>query len=203
MDMKLEQDQYRTIRSNIGGILYKEKNSKFLGYAYVVENEAAIKKLLEALKNEHLGANHVCYAWQLGVKEISYRVNDDGEPNNSAGMPIHGQIQAFELTNVLVAVVRYFGGTKLGVGGLISAYRSAAQMTLKEAKIIEKTLQVPLLLEFDYAHMNRVMRIIKKHSLQIVSQTLEIRCQLTLSIRQSHLSKVKDLFLSLQDVTVK
>ncbi len=201
--MDKNQDQYRTIRSNVGGILYKEKNSKFLGYAYAVENEADIKQHLEALRNEHMGANHVCYAWQLGVEEISYRVNDDGEPNHSAGMPIYGQIQAFEITNVLVAVVRYFGGTKLGVGGLISAYRSSAQMALKETKIIEKTLQVPLLLEFDYVSMNKVMRIIKKHSLQIVSQTLEMKCQITLSIRQSHLTKIKNLFLSLQHVTVK
>lgn len=201
MDMK--EDQYRTIRSSIEGILYKEKNSKFFGYAYAVENEADIKQHLEALRNEHMGANHVCYAWQLGVEEISYRVNDDGEPNHSAGMPIYGQIQAFEVTNVLIAVVRYFGGTKLGVGGLITAYRSTAQMALKEAKIIKKTIQVPLLLEFDYVSMNKVMRIIKKHSLQIASQTLEMKCQITLSIRQSHLPKIKDLFLSLQGVKVK
>ena len=201
--MDMNEDQYRTIRSNIGGILYKEKNSKFFGYAYAVENEADIKQHLEALRNEHMGANHVCYAWQLGVEEISYRVNDDGEPNHSAGMPIYGQIQAFEVTNVLIAVVRYFGGTKLGVGGLITAYRSTAQMALKEAKIIKKTIQVPLLLEFDYVSMNKVMRIIKKHSLQIASQTLEMKCQITLSIRQSHLPKIKDLFLSLQGVKVK
>lgn len=201
--MEKQQDQYRTIRSNIGGILYKEKNSKFLGYAYTVENEADIKKFLEFLRNEHTGANHVCYAWQLGVEDIVYRVNDDGEPNHSAGMPIYGQIQAFEVTNVLVAVVRYFGGTKLGVGGLISAYRCAAQMALREAKIIEKTIQVPLLLEFDYVSMNIVMRIIKKYSLQIVSQTMEMTCQLTLSIRKSHLTKIKNLFLSLPHVSVK
>ena len=199
----MNEDQYRTIRSSIEGILYKEKNSKFFGYAYAVENEADIKQHLEALRNEHMGANHVCYAWQLGVEEISYRVNDDGEPNHSAGMPIYGQIQAFEVTNVLIAVVRYFGGTKLGVGGLITAYRSTAQMALKEAKIIKKTIQVPLLLEFDYVSMNKVMRIIKKHSLQIASQTLEMKCQITLSIRQSHLPKIKDLFLSLQGVKVK
>jgi len=196
-------DQYRTIRSNIAGILYKEKNSKFFGYAYAVENEADIKQFLEALRNEHSGANHVCYAWQLGVDETSYRVNDDGEPNHSAGMPIYGQIQAFEATNVLIAVVRYFGGTKLGVGGLISAYRTTAQMTLREAKIIEKTLQASLLLEFDYVSMNKVMRIIKKHSLQIVSQRMEIKCQLTLSIRKSYLTKIKKLFGSLQHVIVK
>ena len=201
--MDMNEDQYRTIRSNIGGILYKEKNSKFFGYAYAVENEADIKQHLEALRNEHMGANHVCYAWQLGVEEISYRVNDDGEPNHSAGMPIYGQIQAFEVANVLIAVVRYFGGTKLGVGGLISAYRSTAQMALKEAKIIKKTIHVPLLLEFDYVSMNKVMRIIKKHSLQIASQTLEMKCQITLSIRQSHLPKIRDLFLSLQGVIVK
>ena len=196
--MDMNEDQYRTIRSNIGGILYKEKNSKFFGYAYAVENEADIKQHLEALRNEHMGANHVCYAWQLGVEEISYRVNDDGEPNHSAGMPIYGQIQAFEVTNILIAVVRYFGGTKLGVGGLITAYRSTAQMALKEAKIIKKTIQVPLLLEFDYVSMNKVMRIIKKHSLQIASQTLEMKCKITLSIRQSHLPKIRDLCLSLQ-----
>ena len=201
--MDMNEDQYRTIRSNTGGILYKEKNSKFFGYAYAVENEADIKQHLEALRNEHMGANHVCYAWQLGVEEISYRVNDDGEPNHSAGMPIYGQIQAFEVTNVLIAVVRYFGGTKLGVGGLISAYRSTAQLTLKEAKIIKKTIQIPLLLEFDYVSMNKVMRIIKKHSLQIASQTLEMKCKITLSIRQSHLPKIRDLFLSLQGVIVK
>jgi len=201
--MNKNQDQYRTIRSNITGVLFKEKNSKFFGYAYAVDCEADIKQHLEVLRNEHKGANHVCYAWQLGVKELSYRVSDDGEPNHSAGMPIYGQIQAFEVTNVLVAVVRYFGGTKLGVGGLISAYRSAAQLALKESKIIKKTLQVPLLLEFDYVSMNRVMRIIKKHSLQIASQTMEIKCQITLSIRQSHLTKIKNLFLSLQGVIVK
>lgn len=201
--MVMDKDQYRTIRSNIGGILYKEKNSKFMGYAFAVENEADIKKHLETLRNDHPGANHVCYAWQLGVEEISYRVNDDGEPNHSAGMPVYGQILAFEVTNVLVVVVRYFGGTKLGVGGLITAYRSAAQLALREAKIIKKTLQVPLLLEFDYASMNKVMRIIKKHSLQIVSQTMEMKCQLTLSIRKSHLTKIKSLFLPLQHVIVK
>lgn len=201
--MENNQDQYRTIRSNTEGILYKEKNSKFHGYAFAVENEADIKQHLEILKNKHVGANHVCYAWQLGVDETSYRVNDDGEPNNSAGMPIYGQIQAYEVTNVLVAVVRYFGGTKLGVGGLISAYRSTAQMALKEAKIIKKTLQKSLFLEFDYASMNKVMRIIKKHSLRIESQTMEIQCKLKLSIRKSHLPKIKNLFSSLQNVAVE
>jgi uncharacterized YigZ family protein len=201
--MDKKQDQYKTIRSNIGGILYKEKSSKFLGYAYPVGNEAAIKLRLEALRNEHTGANHVCYAWQLGVEEISYRANDDGEPNHSAGMPIYGQIQAFEVTNILVAVVRYFGGTKLGVGGLVSAYRSTAQMVLSEAKIIKKILKVSLFLEFDYASMNKVMRVIKKHSLQIKSQTLEMQCEIALSIPRSDLSKIKNLFLSLQHVIVK
>jgi len=201
--MDKNKDQYKTIRSNTDGMLFKEKNSKFIGYAYAVENEAIIKQHLEALRNEHSGANHVCYAWQLGIEETSYRVNDDGEPNHSAGMPIYGQIQAFKVTNVLVAVVRYFGGTKLGVGGLISAYRSAAQLALSEAKIIEKTLQAPLSLEFDYASMNKVMRIIKKHSLQVVSQKLEMQCEILLSIPKSDLIKIKELFASLKQVTVK
>ncbi|NNJ89820.1 MAG: YigZ family protein [Eudoraea sp.] len=201
--MEKKQDQYRTVRSSKGGILYKEKNSKFLGYAFHVENETEIKQILVALRNEHLGANHVCYAWQLGVEEKTYRANDDGEPNHSAGTPIYGQIQAFEVTNVLVAVVRYFGGTKLGVGGLISAYRTTAQMALNEAKIIQKTLLTPLSLEYDYISMNKVMRIIKKHSLQIESQTMEMQCKLVLSIPKSDFHRVKNLFASLHLVNVK
>ncbi len=201
--MNKKQDLYRTISNNTGGILYKEKNSKFLGYAYAVENEATIKQHLDMLREEHSGANHVCYAWQLGVEETSYRANDDGEPNHSAGMPIYGQIQAFNVTNVLVAVVRYFGGTKLGVGGLISAYRSAAQLALQEANIINKTLEAPLLLEFDYVSMNKVMRIIKKHSLPVASQKLELKCELLLSIPKSELARFKSMFNSLKQVIVK
>ncbi len=201
--MDKNQDQYKTIRSNKDGIVYKEKNSKFLAYTFAVDNEADIKLVLETLRNDHMSANHICYAWQLGVQEISYRVQDDGEPNHSAGTPIYGQIQAFEVTNVLVVVIRYFGGIKLGIGGLISAYRTAAQMALKESKIIKRTLQAPLYLEFEYVSMNKVMRFIKKHSLKIASQTMDMKCQVTLTVRKSQVTKVKSQFLALQNVKVR
>ena len=121
--MKLHDDTYKTIAAATEELLYKEKKSKFYSIAYPIQTEAEVKPLIEALKKKRHTANHVCYAWQLGLEEIRYRANDDGEPNNSAGMPIYGQILAYDLKNVLVAVTRIFGGTKLGVGGLISAYR--------------------------------------------------------------------------------
>jgi uncharacterized YigZ family protein len=133
-------DTYKTIEKPSEEILFKEKKSKFYGYAFPIATEDEVKPILEALKKKHHTANHVCYAWQLGVKNQSYRANDDGEPNNSAGMPIYGQILSFEVTDVLVAVTRIFGGTKLGIGGLISAYKTGAQMALENAKIIEKTI---------------------------------------------------------------
>ena len=155
-------DTYKTIEISVENILYKEKNSKFFGFAYPVTSEIEVKTHLENLKAEHFSARHWCYAYQIGTEKIQYRANDDGEPNNSAGMPIYGQIQSFEVTNVLVVVVRYFGGVKLGVGGLISAYKTAAQMALENAIIIEKTINKHFVISFGYAHMNKVMRIIKE-----------------------------------------
>jgi putative IMPACT (imprinted ancient) family translation regulator len=134
----------------------------------------------------------VCYAWQLGVEQASYRANDDGEPNNSAGMPIYGQIQSFDVTNVLIAVVRVFGGTKLGVGGLISAYRNAAKLALEEAIITEKTIEEQLLLKFEYAEMDLVMRFIKKNQLNIFSQELNLDCEIVISVRKSKVESVVD-----------
>jgi uncharacterized YigZ family protein len=201
--MEKDQDVYKTIKSASTAVLFKERNSKFLGYAYPVRDEKEIKLMLDALRTEHSGANHVCYAWQLGVGETSYRVNDDGEPSHSAGTPIYGQIQAFELTNILVAVVRYFGGTKLGVGGLVSAYKTTAQMTLMEAKVVHKTLMALIFLEFEYISMNKVMRVVKKHSLSIISQTMELQCKLSLSVPRSDLQKIKGKFEALQQVEVK
>ena len=129
-------DTYKTIEISVENILFKEKNSKFFGFAFPVTSEIEVKTHLENLKAEHFSARHWCYAYQIGTENIKFRANDDGEPSNSAGMPIYGQIQSFEITNVLVVVVRYFGGVKLGVGGLISAYKNTAQLTLDEATII-------------------------------------------------------------------
>ena len=195
-------DLYKTIKAPVEGILYKDKNSKFFGYAFPVSNEEEIKEHIETLKKEHHSARHWCYAYQIGTENISYRANDDGEPSNSAGMPIYGQIQSFEVTNTLIVVVRYFGGVKLGVGGLISAYRTAAQMTLEEAKIIEKTINKDFLITFDYKNMNTVMRIIKEKNLNITHQKLELDCQITISVRKTEADSVFNTFDHLFEIKI-
>jgi uncharacterized YigZ family protein len=168
-------DTYRTLASQTEEVLLKEKGSKFFGYAYPITTEDEVKPIIENLKKQHPHAVHYCYAYQLGTApKISYRANDDGEPSNTAGAPIYGQIQSFGITNVLVVVVRIFGGIKLGVGGLIAAYKTTAQLTLDTADIIEKTIDVHFLISFDYKNMNKVMRVIKEKKLEIVSQEMEL-----------------------------
>ena len=199
----LEKDTYKTINSPTEEILYKEKNSKFFGYAFPISSEEDVKLILEHLKKEHHAARHWCYAFQLGTSKIQYRANDDGEPNNSAGMPIYGQIQSFEITNTLVVVVRYFGGVKLGVGGLISAYKTAAQMALENAEIVEKTIDTHFILEFEYKNMNKVMRIIKEKNLNIIDQKMELSCQIEISTRKKNAEIVFDIFSNLFEVEIK
>ncbi|QBA64384.1 IMPACT family protein [Muriicola soli] len=184
-------DQYKTISSSAEGLIHKDRNSKFLGFAYPVSNEEEIKTILAELRQQHKGANHVCYAWQMGVEPHRWRANDDGEPNNSAGLPIYGQIQAYGITDVLVAVVRFFGGTKLGVGGLISAYKQTAQMTLEEVRIITKTVFSTLIVEFDYQAISSVMRLIKKNQLQFHDQTEGTKAQYTLEVPRNKLMVIK------------
>ncbi len=196
----LENDLYKTIDFPSEEVLLKEKNSKFFGYAFPVTSEEDVKENLERLRKEHFSARHWCYAYQIGTEKIQYRANDDGEPNNSAGMPIYGQIQSFEVTNVLVVVVRYFGGVKLGVGGLISAYKTAAQMALENATIVEKTINKHFIISFGYAHMNKVMRIIKEKNLQIVSQKMEMDCEIEISIRKKNVQNLLDTFESLYEI---
>ena len=195
-----ENDLYKTIDFPSEEVLLKEKNSKFFGYAFPVTSEEEVKENLERLRKEHFSARHWCYAYQIGTEKIQYRANDDGEPNNSAGMPIYGQIQSFEVTNVLVVVVRYFGGVKLGVGGLISAYKTAAQMALENATIVEKTINKHFIISFGYAHMNKVMRIIKEKNLQIVSQKMEMDCEIEISIRKKNVQNLLDTFESLYEI---
>lgn len=187
-------DTYKTILKPSEEILLKEKKSKFFGVAYPITAEEDVKPLIEALRKKHSTANHVCYAWQLGVEDLQYRVNDDGEPNNSAGMPIYGQIQSYGVTNILVAVTRIFGGTKLGVGGLITAYKTGAQMALEASRIIEKTLQQRFELKFDYEQMDKVMRTIKQQQIEIVSQTMELDCSIIISVRKQEADQTFELF---------
>jgi uncharacterized YigZ family protein len=197
-----ENDLYKTIDFPSEEVLLKEKNSKFFGYAFPISSEEEVKEILDLLRKEHFSARHWCYAYQIGTEKIQYRANDDGEPNNSAGMPIYGQIQSFEVTNVLVVVVRYFGGVKLGVGGLISAYKTAAQMALENATIVEKTINKHFVISFGYAHMNKVMRIIKEKNLQIVAQKMEMDCEIEISIRKKNVQNLLDTFENLYELKV-
>lgn len=199
----MDKDRYKTLLKPSPEILFKDRKSKFFGYAFPISNELEVKHIIESLRKEHHTANHVCYAWQLGTKQPKYRANDDGEPNNSAGMPIYGQIQSFEVTNVLVAVTRIFGGTKLGVGGLIQAYRTAAQMALESASIVEKTIEVPFELSFDYPQMDRVMRTVKQKGINLVSQKMELKCELIISVRESKAEQTAQVFDEMQHVNIK
>jgi uncharacterized YigZ family protein len=196
-------DTYKTIAKSSPQTLFKDKKSKFYGYAYPISEASEVKAIIEQLKRNHPAANHVCYAWQLGVEEIAFRVNDDGEPNNSAGFPIYGQIQACNVTNVLVTVVRIFGGTKLGVGGLITAYKTAAKNALQSTIIIERTIQERLTVSFEYAHLDKVMRIIKQRQLLIIAQNMQLNCMVTLSVRKRDAPKIKKQFEGMQGVTLK
>ncbi len=184
-------DTYKTITKASEEVLFKDRNSKFYGYAFPVKSEEEANEHLEELRKKHHKARHWCYAWQLGKEEHHYRANDDGEPSNSAGMPIYGQIQSFEVTNILIVVVRYFGGVKLGVGGLINAYKTAAQMALENSNIIKRTIDEVFEVKFDYPEMNTVMRIIKENNLNVIEQKLELDCKIYLSVRKK---EAEDIF---------
>ena len=194
---------YKTLSKRTEMTVFKEKGSKFLGYAFPVSNESEIKECIATVKKEHHSARHWCYAWRIGLGPFQYRTNDDGEPSNSAGQPIYGQILAADVTNVLVVVVRYFGGVKLGVGGLIRAYKESSQLTLLEAHIVEKAVEYTLELVFDYAHMNKIMRIIKQKKLSVQSQILSDKCNLILNVNKGHFTEVKNLFENLHFLVLK
>lgn len=196
-------DVYKTLEKASVETIFKEKSSKFYGYGFPISSEEEVKNILVEIKKNHHAARHWCYAWKLGVEPVVYRVNDDGEPSNSAGQPIYGQILAADVTDVLVVVVRYFGGVKLGVGGLIRAYKNSAQLTLEEASIIEKTIEGKLQLTFEYQFMNKVMRVIKQKRLIVSSQELTENCVLILSIKKSEIEAIKKLFQTLHLLTVK
>ncbi|MGM0934754.1 MAG: IMPACT family protein [Bacteroidota bacterium] len=196
-------DTYKTITKASPEVLFKDRNSKFFGYAFPVKTEEEINAHLEELKNKHHKARHWCYAWQLGKEEIQYRANDDGEPSNSAGMPIYGQIQSFEVTNMLIVVVRYFGGVKLGVGGLINAYKTAAQMALEESRIVTRTIDEIFEIKFDYPEMNTVMRIIKENNLNVIDQKLELDCRIRISVRKKEAESIFQKFDTTYKIEIK
>lgn len=200
--MTEEKDFYKTISEPTPEVLYKEKNSKFFGYAFPIKKEEEVKELLDQIKKQHYNARHWCYAFQLGTDPVYYRANDDGEPSNTAGAPIYGQIQSFDVTDILIVVVRYFGGVKLGVGGLITAYRAAAQMAMEEADIIECTIDKKFKVRFDYKDMNNVMRVIKERNLNLVQQKMEMTCEIELAIRKSEYQQALEAFVPFYEVKV-
>lgn len=187
-------DTYNTISTPSEQALFKDKNSKFYGFAFPFKNEADLKSIISNLKKEYQSANHFCYAYQIGTEQVCHKVNDDGEPNNSAGMPIYGQIQSFELTNILIVVIRSFGGVKLGISGLINAYRTTARMAIEKSEIIEKTINTNYRLTFEYKYLSKVLRILKKNKVEIKTQSLTEQCLLEISVRKGNALRIYELF---------
>ncbi len=196
------EDVYQTIEKESQGF-FKDKGSKFYSFAYPVKNEDEIKEILARLRKEHHSARHHCYAWRLGTEEITFRANDDGEPSSTAGKPILGQLQSFNVTNTLIVVVRYFGGTLLGVSGLINAYRNAAADALKNAEIKQKTVEREIILDFTYNELAEVMNTIKHENLTVIYTRFEERCNLAVSVRKSEIDKVTAVFNNIYGVSAK
>ncbi len=184
-------DTYKTIAKLVEGT-YSEKRSKFLAFAIPVRSLDEVKEYLKFYEKKYFDARHVCYAYMLGAERVDFRANDNGEPSGTAGKPILGQINSFGLTDVLIVVVRYFGGIKLGTSGLIVAYKAAAQDALNAAEIIEKTVDADISFLFEYPFMNDVMRIVKEESPEIVSQDFDNDCLMTLRIRKSQFDRLKE-----------
>jgi uncharacterized YigZ family protein len=195
------EDTYKTISTASEG-LFKDKGSKFIAYAYPVTSEDKIREIVQSIKKEHYSARHHCYAWRLGHEKLLFRANDDGEPSSTAGKPILGQIQSFDLTNILIVVVRYFGGTLLGVSGLINAYRNAALDAINQAEIVEKLVEKELLIEFDYGVMNDVMKLFKDEKLPQVEPQFDLRCRIKTHIRLSELNRIEDGFNKIEGLTI-
>ena len=192
-------DSFLTI-ARISEGLYKDRGSKFLYFAFPVRDEEEIKLLMAELRKKYYDARHHCFAWVLGKEAVDYRANDDGEPNHSAGDPILGQIRSNNLTDILIVVVRYFGGTKLGMSGLIQAYKTSAAMAIEANEIIEKQVKVRLTVRFPYPQMNDVMKLVKTHELDIVAQEMALDCQMKLEFRQGLAEMVTEALEDIEDL---
>ncbi len=199
---RTEEDSYLTLAESAEA-LYKEKGSKFLAYAYPVSSEEQIRECLDALRKRYYDATHHCYAWRLGADGQNYRVNDDGEPSSTAGRPILGQLLSYGVTDVLVVVVRYFGGTKLGVSGLIAAYKESASAVLSAARIIERTVDVQFEVEFGYLVMNDVMRVVKEMRLDVLEQRFDNLCTMRLSIRAGRADALRERLQKIEGIQIE
>jgi uncharacterized YigZ family protein len=195
-------DFYNTIEKVSEGY-FKDKGSKFYAFAYPLKNEEDVKEIINQLKKEHHSARHFCYAWRLGTEEIRFRANDDGEPSSTAGKPILGQLQSSELTNTLIVVVRYFGGTLLGVSGLISAYKNAAIDTINNAKILKKIIEREYKVSFTYNELNEVMHILKQENFNIKSTDFQETCSLIFAVPKSKAEKAEKIFNDLYKVKLE
>jgi len=195
----LSEDTYKTIRDVSEGN-YKEKGSKFIAMAIPVKDEKEIKSRLDELRKEYYDARHHCYAYRLGFEKLVYRQNDDGEPSGTAGRPIYGQIVSKDLTDILVVVVRYFGGIKLGVSGLINAYKTASIEALNNAQIITKTIEDIYQVNFGYESMNDVMKIIKEENINQIFHSFDLKCMIKISIRKKKSEKVVERFKKIKDL---
>ena len=195
-------DIYRTLKEPSKG-LYKDRGSKFIALAFPVDSADQIKEILASLRKEYHDARHHCYAWRIGPGEQNYRVNDDGEPNNSAGKPILGQIQSMQLNNILIVVVRYFGGTLLGVGGLIQAYRTAAREAIESGTVTEKFYYSAIEVTFPYPLLNEVLKITRDHKSEIVRQDFAETCSVLIRIRSGLADKVTALLDRIESVDAK
>lgn len=187
--MQIVEDTYKTISDKAEG-LYKEKGSKFIALAFPVTSEDEVKEILASLRKEYHDARHHCYSYIIGFKGEHWRANDDGEPSGTAGRPIHGQIQSFNLTNTLIVVIRYFGGTKLGVSGLINAYKTSAADALNNAHIVVNTVKDIYRITFGYLAMNDIMKLVKEENLGLMEQNFDTSCFITVGIRQTRTESV-------------
>ncbi|NQU87204.1 MAG: YigZ family protein [Mariniphaga sp.] len=194
-------DTYKTIVLESKGI-FKDKGSKFISYAYPVKNEDQIKAILAELKKEHHSARHHCYAWRLGTEEIRFRANDDGEPSSTAGKPILGQLLSNKLTNILIVVIRYFGGTLLGVSGLINAYKNAATDAIKNNKVVEKKIESLFEIKFTYNELNEVMQLIKNEGLNQIKTDFKETCIIRFAVRKSDAIRIEKLFKAIYRVNI-
>jgi len=195
-------DEYRTIEKEATGY-FKDKGSKFFAFAFPVTDEEQVKEHIQQLKKEHHSARHHCYAWRIGTEEIATRANDDGEPSSTAGKPILGQLTSYDVTNILVVVVRYFGGTLLGVSGLINAYKSATMDVLNNSEILTKRIENSFELSFEYPLLNTVMQTIKQAELEIVNTDFRESCKLIFKVRKADAQKARQTFESIYGVEIK
>lgn len=198
----MSQDFYSTIAQPVIAE-FKDRGSRFIAYAYPIESIESFKEKLKALKEEHHKAVHHCFAYRLGVDGNVFRVSDDGEPSGSAGRPILGQIDSKELTNTLVVVVRYFGGTLLGVPGLINAYKTVTSLALQTTPIIQKQIELNYLLHFDYTRMNEVMMVVKQYNCTVVKQDMNLFCDVEIGIPKNRLDEVLYKLKDLHTVELK